>query len=160
MALIFCPECGTQVSEHAEQCIKCAYPIGNRHIINPQSNQSQNTLDRPVQSNSVEVNNTIIWFLAFAPIIGSFLQGVLFGFMTTVTHTEYNYSKFWWVTLGFNILLCTIDDNNLKKKGIDTEKMGSSWLVPVYLYKRAEVLNQEKLYFWVWIGTFILSFFL
>lgn len=27
MALIYCPECGTQVSEHAQQCIKCAYPI-------------------------------------------------------------------------------------------------------------------------------------
>ena len=27
MALIFCPECGSQVSEHAKQCVKCSYPI-------------------------------------------------------------------------------------------------------------------------------------
>ncbi len=29
MALIFCPECGTQISEHAQFCVKCAYPITN-----------------------------------------------------------------------------------------------------------------------------------
>jgi len=27
MALITCPECGAQVSNHAENCPKCAYPI-------------------------------------------------------------------------------------------------------------------------------------
>lgn len=27
MALIKCPECGTQVSEKAQQCPKCSYPI-------------------------------------------------------------------------------------------------------------------------------------
>lgn len=27
MALIKCPECGHEVSEHAESCPKCAYPI-------------------------------------------------------------------------------------------------------------------------------------
>jgi hypothetical protein len=27
MALINCPECGTEVSDKAEKCPKCAYPI-------------------------------------------------------------------------------------------------------------------------------------
>lgn len=27
MALVFCPECGTQVSEHAMTCTKCGYPV-------------------------------------------------------------------------------------------------------------------------------------
>jgi uncharacterized membrane protein YvbJ len=27
MALIHCPECGTEVSDKAEKCPKCAYPI-------------------------------------------------------------------------------------------------------------------------------------
>ena len=35
MALIKCPECGTEVSDKAEKCPKCAYPI------KPASNISQ-----------------------------------------------------------------------------------------------------------------------
>jgi len=35
MALIKCPECGTEVSDKAEKCPKCAYPI------KPESNISQ-----------------------------------------------------------------------------------------------------------------------
>ena len=27
MALILCPECGTEVSDKAEKCPKCSYPI-------------------------------------------------------------------------------------------------------------------------------------
>ena len=30
MALIFCPECGTQVSDKAEKCIKCGFPLQQR----------------------------------------------------------------------------------------------------------------------------------
>ena len=29
MALINCPECGAQVSEHSQQCIHCGYPLNN-----------------------------------------------------------------------------------------------------------------------------------
>lgn len=29
MSLINCPECGTEVSDQAEKCPKCAYPITN-----------------------------------------------------------------------------------------------------------------------------------
>ncbi len=32
MALIFCPECGNQVSEFAEMCNKCSYPIAKRKL--------------------------------------------------------------------------------------------------------------------------------
>jgi predicted amidophosphoribosyltransferase len=31
MALIKCPECGTQVSDKAEKCLKCAYPISDKN---------------------------------------------------------------------------------------------------------------------------------
>ena len=30
MAIIFCPECGTQVSDKAEKCIKCGFPLQQR----------------------------------------------------------------------------------------------------------------------------------
>jgi len=32
MALINCPECGTEVSDRAEKCPKCAYPINKEQI--------------------------------------------------------------------------------------------------------------------------------
>ncbi len=34
MAIINCPECGTQVSDQAEKCLKCAYPINKTNINN------------------------------------------------------------------------------------------------------------------------------
>mgnify|MGYP002678385284 CR=1 FL=1 len=30
MALIKCPECGKEVSDKAEKCLNCGYPIKNR----------------------------------------------------------------------------------------------------------------------------------
>jgi len=47
MALIFCPECGNQVSEKAEQCNKCSYPINK---INVQGNETQANEMRPFKS--------------------------------------------------------------------------------------------------------------
>lgn len=40
MALIDCPECGTEVSDKAEKCLKCAYPITNSRANNVDSNSS------------------------------------------------------------------------------------------------------------------------
>lgn len=35
MALITCPECGTEVSDKADKCPKCAYPINKIQPPNP-----------------------------------------------------------------------------------------------------------------------------
>ncbi len=35
MALINCPECGTEISDKATTCIKCGYPIGNKTNLEP-----------------------------------------------------------------------------------------------------------------------------
>ena len=64
--------------------------------------------------------------------------------MVDYTCTEY-------ITMSFG-------RKKLVQDGIDTEKMGSSWLIPVYLYKRAEILNHSPVYLWVWIATFVISF--
>ena len=34
MAIIKCPECGAEVSDKAEQCLKCAYPIAKKSTQN------------------------------------------------------------------------------------------------------------------------------
>ncbi len=37
MSLINCPECGTQISDKASNCPKCAFPINNNEISNTQT---------------------------------------------------------------------------------------------------------------------------
>ncbi len=41
MALIYCPECGVQLSDKAEKCPNCAYPI------NKEFSPIQKTQERP-----------------------------------------------------------------------------------------------------------------
>ncbi len=147
MALIFCPECGNKVSEFAATCLNCSYPISNLRNSNFSGAKKK-----------VKVENTIVWILAFAPLIGELLQCFLAG-LVYGDFWEIYYDKFWIVTIVLNILLCNIDDNKLKNQGIDTEEFGSTWLVPVYLYRRAKSLGHDQAYFWVWIVLFTLDFF-
>ena len=91
------------------------------------------------------VSNGLIWTLAFAPLIGEFIAGVL----AALAHTSIN--KFWWVTLALNIGLSLLDERKLRAAGHDTKKMGGAWFVPVYLYKRSQVLKQNLAYFIVWV---------
>jgi hypothetical protein len=65
-------------------------------------------------------------------------------------------SNLWFITLGINIGLSYFDEKRLKKAGHNTEAMGAAWLVPVYLFKRAEVLKQKNSYFIVWCVMFVL----
>jgi len=48
MALINCPECNKQVSDKAEQCIHCGYPI-HKYIDNHSSENTENTSDNYVE---------------------------------------------------------------------------------------------------------------
>lgn len=107
--------------------------------------------DSPPPLTGDAVNNTLVWWLAFAPIGGVFAAGFLSG----VTHKSM--SNFWWVTLVLNIALSIADEKMLQKAGHDTEKMGGAWLVPVYLFNRAKVLKQNNAYFIVWVVLFCLS---
>ncbi|HOE63129.1 MAG TPA: DUF4339 domain-containing protein [Candidatus Sumerlaeota bacterium] len=106
------------------------------------------------------VNNTYIWILAFAPIIGEILESI-FGFFVGIIAGIINspaplgFLAFSWViTVVLNIVLATIDEKKLKIAGHDTSKMGQAWLVPVYMFKRAKVLKQNLAYFIVWCVCF------
>lgn len=123
----------------------------------------RNILPGPPPLSGVHVNNTIVWILAFAPLIGLVLEyvvaGALYGneWQAQVAVKE---NKFWYITLALNLCLCFFDERKLKKAGIDTSKFsGWVWLVPVYLYQRARYLKQNLAYFIVWIATFALIIF-
>lgn len=104
------------------------------------------------------INNTIVWVLAFAPIIGFCLQNVVVGAVNEMNADEVVSSEnYWYITLILNIALSYFDEMRLKKAGHNTDKFkGWVWLVPVYLYQRAKNLNQNLAYFIVWIVCFVL----
>jgi hypothetical protein len=76
--------------------------------------------------------------------------------LLTRRHTDH----FWWIVIILNIALSLLDERKLKKAGYQTSKMGSAWLVPIYLYKRATTLKQNLGYFFVWLACFGASLFL
>jgi len=107
-----------------------------------------------------KINNSIVWVLAFAPVIGYVLEWVVAyavhknDFLAALAVSE---SKYWFITVGLNIGLGVADERRLKHAGHNTDKFkGWVWLVPVYLYQRASFLKQSKAYFIVWLVCFFL----
>ncbi|MCY1359455.1 GYF domain 2 [compost metagenome] len=106
------------------------------------------------------VSNTLVWVLAFAPILGLFLE----SFVAMLVYDNENRAmnavsdgKFFYITLVLNILLSVLDEKRLQKAGHNTSAFkGWVWLVPVYLYQRAKQLKQNLAYFSVWIACFVL----
>lgn len=97
------------------------------------------------------IDNTIVWWLAFAPLLSAFVAGAL------AAATDKSITNFWWVNPVLNIALSMVDEKKLETAGHDTKKLGSAFLVPVYLFKRAQLLKQNKAYFIVWVVLFCLS---
>lgn len=106
-----------------------------------------------------KVSNVFIWLLAFAPIIGFFLEGI-FAYAINdnelIADAKIANSDYWFITLGLNILLAVLDDIKLKNAGHKTNNLGwAIFLIPVYLWKRSNLTKQSKSYFWVWVASFI-----
>lgn len=116
--------------------------------------------DMPPPLEGSRVNNSMVWLLAFAPLLGYMLEWFVAGF---VHGTEYRIeramaeSDFWYITVLLNVLLSVLDERKLKKAGHNTRRF-SHWvfLVPVYLYQRAKSLNQGLGYFITWIVCFVM----
>jgi uncharacterized protein len=106
-----------------------------------------------------QVNNTIVWILAFAPVIGELLQWVIAGFIYKnqyLTAVAMQSGKFFYVTIIINVVLGLLDERKLHGAGHDTSKYKIwAWLlVPVYLFQRAKHLQQNLAYFIVWLVCF------
>lgn len=108
------------------------------------------------------VSNSIVWVLAFAPIIGLFLEGAVasavYGGDEYLIETALADADYWYISLMLNIALSLWDASRLKKSGTDTKKFSAwAWLVPIYLFQRAKALKHNHAYFIVWIVCFVLS---
>lgn len=106
------------------------------------------------------VNNTVVWVLAFAPILGLILEFIVAMMVTGSEHRAERAvlrGEFFYVTPLLNVALAYWDEKRLKASGTDTGKFnGMVWLVPVYLFQRAKALRQGNGYFIVWIACLVL----
>lgn len=113
----------------------------------------------PPPLSGTHVNNTVVWVLAFAPILGYLLEHVVAGMFEANQYLAMqaaSNSKYWFVTYALNVGLTAYDEYRLKKAGHDTRKFrGWIWLVPVYLFQRAKTLHQKFWYFAVWLACFV-----
>lgn len=106
------------------------------------------------------VSNSIVWILAFAPIIGFFLEAMVASLVHDgdeyLIETAVINGTYWYITVILNIALSLWDASRLKKLGTDTKKFGVwAWFVPVYLFQRAQALNHNRAYFAVWMMSFV-----
>lgn len=160
---MFCPHCGTKNEDAgARFCGSCGAPFLTQDQTS--ANTSPGVTARPdVPAYYVKVKNTLVWVVAFMPLISVFIEYLLAGtiyknaFVATLAVRS---GKLWWVSLiviGLNIGLCYCDENKLKKLGIDTSSFGQAWLIPVYLWRRAKALGHNQAYTIVWGVLFCLS---
>lgn len=147
--LIHCYGCNAQIHVSAVACPQCGAP----------AQAPVGTLQMPAAP-AVAVSNTVVWFLAFAPLIGWLLEGVVAYMLNSESELAAQYAwnsrSYWFITIGLNIGLSVRDELVLKKAGIDTQTFkGMTWLVPVYLFQRAKMLGHGNGYFITWIVCFV-----
>lgn len=169
----FCSQCGQPAPEHDPSCLvhrlaqQRLPPLAEK---TPFANPAPTPADsRPHAAKPPQPQdktglryfsplNKFIWVLAFAPLIGLFLEYTiahLFYSSSFKANAAFQAGYFFWVTVLLNIKLCMQDEKHLKKHGIDTQPIGAAWLVPVYIFKRSKHLQDGPLYFYLWIGSMI-----
>jgi hypothetical protein len=98
-----------------------------------------------------EVNNNIAWIIAFAPLISVFIEAF------AAATWQVPLLSLWWIAPLLNSALCLADKKHLEMAGQNTEGL-TAWaifLVPVYLFMRADRLSQPATYAWVWLVMFL-----
>ncbi|MGO2509923.1 MAG: DUF4339 domain-containing protein [Vibrio hibernica] len=119
----------------------------------------QATPNKTTTSPGASVSNVAVWFLAFAPLIGAFSEGVLASILnngspynTLIGLTTGYYFLF---TIALNMGLYYLDERGLKKAGIAPKAFKGHWLIPTYLYARSKALGHNVAYTVIWSLSFV-----
>lgn len=106
----------------------------------------------PPPLEGLAVSDGIAWVVAFVPLVG----------LPALRAVQLNGVWPWIVLPILNSILCYVDEQNIKRAGHDTSVLGIWWLffIPVYLWKRSRLLKQSEAYFWVCIGSLVVSLLL
>lgn len=91
-----------------------------------------------------DIDNKFIWIVVAVPIAGVFIE-LLAG------------KELAWVYIIANIICCVLDERKLAKAGHKAPANWMAFIVPVYLWQRANLLRQKKHYFLAWLAAFVLS---
>ncbi|HDO1358302.1 TPA: DUF4339 domain-containing protein [Aeromonas veronii] len=94
-----------------------------------------------------DIDNRFIWALVSVPIVGALLENM---FNATLI----------WLYIVLNITFCVLDERKLKSAGHNAPMKWMLFIVPAYLWKRAEILHHKKVYVWCWIVAFSISIFI
>jgi hypothetical protein len=98
------------------------------------------------------VRNELVWVLAFVPIWGAMVENMVAALSGSSS------SDLWVISVVLNVVFGYSDSAMLKRAGYKTDAFGGwAWLVPVYLYKRAQALGQPLSYFICWLCAFGMS---
>jgi hypothetical protein len=105
--------------------------------------------DAPPEYNASPAGNPSVWILALSPMVGVFFEvlGLVFIGMPWLIFPDI-------IGVVLSIYFAYADQKKLKAIGHDTSKLGPPWLVPVYLFRRAKMLEHKLTYFIVWCGLF------
>lgn len=122
-------------------------------------------LDMPPPLSKEKINNTILWVLAVAPILGSYLESLIAIAMygnnsRAIDKLESGY--FFLITISLNTLLAFLDENQLKKAGYNTNNFQGWWkfIVPVYIFQRSKHIDKNYVYLAVWIASLVATYFI
>jgi hypothetical protein len=125
--------------------------------------------DSPPPLSAKETANGYAWALALAPLWGTVLHYLLayayisakYGGETLFTPVlvQEVIQKTWFFGWMLNMGIAFLDDYALKAAGWRSKKL-QSWLiilVPIYIYKRDQMLGAGMARFLIWIAAFIIS---
>lgn len=105
---------------------------------------AQDKSNVPPPLHGTVIDNRYVWAVVAVPIVGTVIE-ILAG------------TGLWWLFLAANIVCCILDEKKLKAAGHHAPDNWMAFIVPVYLWKRAELLGHKKHYFWGWIAAFAVS---
>jgi hypothetical protein len=147
----FCGECGAVAAEASPSSAEQppVTPVASASVAASPTGGMPMSVCVPTPGSA---SNTVVWLLAFAPIIGGIAESII------ARSADTEISDLWFITVLLTLFLCVFDARLLKRNGLNPPKMWAVFLIPVYLFKRATALGQNKAYFVVWIAAFLLSF--
>ena len=137
--------------------------------------------DTPPPLVATDVDNGFAWALAIAPVWATAFLYAFAGFYVGSMQTDVSSKlspflhplleaasaqamrefaeRFWFFVVIVNILMAWLDSRVLRAAGWKSKSIETlgTILVPIYLYKRDQLLGAGMARFWVWIGSFVVS---
>lgn len=113
----------------------------------------------------VKVKNLWVWLIALLPLYSGLMWALMVGIYVGIAGYRATESGVGYVALVYLVLLFAFyvwlvnsDEKAIKKAGYSGKISSWAWLiVPVYLYKRSKFLNQNFMFLFIWIGSFVAS---